>query len=167
MRRRLATLLFLSVLLAPCLTYAQLANPQSATFVSPDHATVIPPGQTNAGQPVLASYQWSMFPATADVSTGVPIAVGPVISKSLAVLQPSPAPANTYKLTFTQMGFTGANAIPVCTTLPCAQYTIVVVAIGPNGTSARGVAAESDPFTAALPVVGPPPASPASVKVGP
>lgn len=153
----------LFVLLATTPLYAQVANPGSATFVEPDQTTVIPPGQTNAGQPVLASYQVSLFNANADVSTGVPLVVGPVINKSLAALQPAPAPANTYKLTFAQMGIT----IPTCNTLPCTQYTLLIVAIGPNGTSAKGVTSESDPFTAQLPTTGPPPAGPASVKVGP
>lgn len=164
MRRLFLTLILLSL---PASVFAQLANPGAVTFVSVDHATTIPAGTTNAGQPTVTSYQASMFPAAADVSTGVPIAVGPVIAKATAALQPAPAPANTYKLTFAQMGFTGANAIPACSVLPCPQYTIVLVAIGPNGTSAKSVASESDAFTATLPVVGPPPAGPTSVKVGP
>lgn len=164
--RRLLCLTLLTLL--PRVALAQVAiGPTSAvTFVSVDHTTVIPPGQVNAGQPLLASYQVSLFAAAADVSTGVPIAVSAVLPKSIAALQPAPAPANTYRLTFSQMGL--LPSIPACTALPCPSYTLLLIAIGTDGkTSARAVASESDPFTAAVPVPTPAPAAPVSVKIAP
>lgn len=152
--------LILACLLAliPAAVLAQVpANPTGLEFTSPDQTTVIPAGQTNAGQPTLGSYQVSIFKAADNPSAGVPVVVGPVVPKAQAALQP----AGTYRLTFAQLGATA----PACTALPCPQYTAVLVAIGPNGTSALAVASESNPFTATLPVQGLPPAAPGNVKV--
>ena len=165
MRRRLLIALFL---LLPTPVFAQVAitPTSSVTFISADHTTIIPAGQVNAGQPLLASYQVSLFAASADPTTGVPLAVSAVLGKAAAVLQPAPAPANTYKLTFAQTGL--LPSIPACTTLPCPQYTLLIIAIGTDGkTSAKGVLSESDPFTAAVPLPNQAPAAPASVKIVP
>jgi hypothetical protein len=151
-------LLFLGVLaLVPRVASAQVANPSAVDFVSTDQNTIIPAGQLNAGQPALASYQGMIFPATADVASGTPVVVGPVVAKTLAVAQPT---ANTYRLTYAQMGLT----VPACTSLPCPQYTVLLLSIGPGGTSARAVAGESDPFTAKVPTNPSPPAGPTNVK---
>lgn len=167
MRRRFLLALFL---LCPAPLYAQVIaiTPNAlGQFVSADHTTLTPAGQTNAGQPVISGYQFSVFPASADVTTGVPISVSTVIPKANVALVPSTTPQQ-YSVTFAAMGFlSGPQAIPACTTLPCPQYTMLVVAIGPNGTSAKAVTAESNPFTAALPVQGPPPAGPTNVTVKP
>lgn len=162
MKRVCSVLLFLGVLLLPRLTYAQVANPTALTFESTDHTATIPAGAVNAGQPAIASYQAMLFPAAADPASGVPTIVGPVIAKTLATTVASTTPQR-YRLTFAQMGIT----TPACSTLPCPQYSMLLVAIGPNGTSARGVAGESDLFTAAVPTPGSPPAGPTSVRVGP
>lgn len=146
--------------LAPVFALAQVVNPATVTFTSTDHNAVIPAGQTNAGQPVVASYQASIFPIAADPASGVAVVTGPVIAKAQATPQ---ATANTYKLTFAQLGV----VTPVCGATPCPQYTLVLVSIGPNGRSALAVASESNPFTAAVPIQGPPPASPVNVVVGP
>lgn len=153
-------LLPLAFLLLPWTAQAQIANPSAVDFVSTDQNTIIPVGQVNAGQPALASYQGMIFAAAADPSSGVPLVVGPVIAKTLAVAQPA---ANTFRLTYTAMGLT----IPPCTTLPCAQFSLLLVAIGPGGTSARGVASESSPFTARVPTPPPAPAGPANLQLVP
>lgn len=140
---------------------AQLANPSAVDFTSGDHTTTIPAGQTNAGQPTLSSYQGMIFKLVDDPQAGVPVSIGPVIAKAAAVARPAAEGANRFRLTFAQMGIT----TPACTALPCPQYSMLIVAVGPNGTSARGVAGESDPFTAAVPVQGPPPAAPVNTKV--
>lgn len=157
--RRLLGLAALVLLLLPRVVQAQIAGPNTVDFTSPDHTTVIPAGQLNAGQPALASYQGMLFKVADDPSSGVPVVVGPVISKTLAALQPS----TKYRLLFSQLGV----AVPVCSTLPCQQYSLLLVAIGPGGSSARGVSAESDPFTAVVPTAPGAPAGPSNVKVGP
>lgn len=157
MKRFLLTLVLLAV---PQLVSAQVANPSAVDFVSTDQNAVIPVGQVGAGQPLLASYQGMLFAVAADPSTGTPLVVGPVIAKTLAVVQPA---ANTYRLTFAQLGVT----IPACANLPCPQFSLVLVSIGPGGISARGVSAESDPFTATVPTQPRAPAGPTTVKVVP
>jgi hypothetical protein len=146
---------------------AQIAlNPATASveFDSPDHTAVVPAGQVNAGQPKLSSYQAILLSAAADAVSGAPLFTGPVIAKS--VVTAGTLPTTPYKLTFAQMGLTVAQ-VPACTTLPCPQYTIVLLAIGPNGTSARGISAESPPFTSLVPAPGTPPAGPTNVVVKP
>jgi hypothetical protein len=103
-----------------------------------------------------------LFKAPDDPTSGVPVLVGPVVLKTAVVAQPASGPSD-YKLTFTQLGILP----PTCTILPCQQYTAVMVSIGPNGTSAKGVAAESLPFTAVLPVAGPVPAGPTNLRLVP
>jgi hypothetical protein len=151
------------VLAWPCAVQAQIANPSTFEFTSPDHTTIIAAGEVGAGQAKLSSYQGMLFNVSDNPASGVPVVVGPVISKTLAALQPAPAPGNTYRLTRTQMGI----VIPTCTTATCPQYTLLLVAIGPGGTSARSVASESDPFTAAVPVPTSAPAGPVNVKALP
>lgn len=134
-------------------------------FASADHSTVIPAGQVGAGSPTIASYQASVFVLSVDVATGTPIVVGPVVAKTVATASGDvDAPL---RLTFAQLGIT---AMPPCTAvLPalCPQYSVVLVSIGPGGTSARGVASESGPFSRAslLPAVAP--VGPSTVNVKP
>lgn len=136
-------------------------------FTSASQAAIIPVGEVGAGGPVLISYQASVFPITADVSTGTPLVVGPVFAKALAVSNPA---ATALRLTFAQMGI--ATGIPACTAvLPatCPVYSVVLIAIGPNNRTLPGLASESDSFTLAAPVLLPttPPVPPSLLKIVP
>lgn len=148
-----------AVLAVPVTVSAQVViSPATAKvdFASVDHTALIPAGFSGEGNPLLVSYQGMVFPGPADPSSGVPLIVGPVIPKT-AVTVGTLAP---FRLTLGQMGLT---AIPPCTVVAptvCPSYSVVIVSLGPGGTSARAVAAESDPFTLAallptLPPVGP------------
>lgn len=132
-------------------------------FFSTDHAAVIPVGQANAGQPAITSYQGILFPSAADPAAGTPAIVGPVIAKALAVANPA---GTALRLTLAQMGIA---ALPACTVVApavCPTFSIVLVAIGPNGTTARSVLAESDSFMRAS-LVSLPPAAPSLLKIVP
>lgn len=140
-----------------------VVNPATAKleFGSDDHNTIIPPGQVGAGGPALVSYQAMVFPASADVSTGVPVWTSPVIPKTVVSTVGTATPA-TYSLTFFQMGITTATLGPcaVVAPNPCPGFTIVLVDIGAGGTTARSVASESDSFSWAaltLPALAAPP----------
>lgn len=169
MKRVLFTL---GVLLAAAAASGQvLINPLVAKvdFLSTDHSAIIPVGQPNAGQPVITSYQASVFPIAADVTTGTPLVVGPVIAKTLAVSNPT---ATALRLTFAQLGIAtvGPTGIPACTVVApavCPQYSVLLVAIGPGGTSLRGIGNASDSFTLAPLQPNPQPAAPSTVKVQP
>jgi hypothetical protein len=153
---------FATLLLRPHLVQAQVANPATVDFDSTDQNAIIPAGSVNAGLPVLTGYQGLIFPTAADpTQSGLAVSTGPVISKALAVAQVA---ANRYRLTFAQLGVT----VPGCTALPCPQFRLLVIPIGPgNKAAASGVSAESDPFTAAVPSPQPAPAAVTNVKVGP
>lgn len=145
-----------------------VVNPLTARaeFLSPDQTAVIPPGQVGAGGPAIASYQAMVFSEPIDVSTGVPVWTSPVIPKS-SVTALGTATPQVYSLTFFQMGITTATLGP-CTAVaptPCPAYTILLVDIGPGGTSARAVTSESDSFSWAALVNPPPAAPPSAVKI--
>jgi hypothetical protein len=142
-----------------------VVNPTTAAvdFFSSDHSAVIPVGQANAGQPVIASYQGMVFPEAADPGAGTPTIVGPVVAKATATA----GNPGLLRLTLAQMGLT---AIPACTVVApatCPQFTVVMVSIGPGGTSARSVTAESDPFMRAALLPSQAPAGPSQLKVVP
>jgi hypothetical protein len=138
---------------------AQVANPSLIQFSSADQTTTIPAGQVNAGQPTLTSYQALLLAAASDATTGPIVQTGGVIPKTAVVA--SGVTNSPYQLPFSALGLT----IPTCTTATCPQYTVVLLAIGPGGISLRGVGAESNPFTAAVPVATAPPAAPGNVIV--
>lgn len=154
-----------SLLVAAAASAQTVVNPTVAAvdFFSADHASVIPAGQANAGQPAIASYQGMIFPSAADPSSGTPTLVGPVIAKTLAVANPA---GTALRLTFAQMGITGVPACTVIAPAVCPSFSVVMVAIGPNGTTARSVTAESDSFMRAA-LVSSPPAAPSLLKVVP
>lgn len=160
----------LSLLASHASSAQVVVNPLTARaeFLSADHTTVIPPGQVGAGGPLVTSYQAMVFSEPIDVSSGLPIWTSPVIPKSSVTAVGTAAP-QVYSLTFFQMGITMAVLGP-CTAVaptPCPAYTIVLVDIGPGGTTARGVTSESDPFSWA-PLVNPPvAAAPLQVKIKP
>ncbi len=164
-------LLTLTFLIALILVFAAAASAQvvvvpataSLDFVSADNVAVIPAGQANAGQPAITSYQASVFPSAADPTAGTPTIVGPVIAKTLAVGNPA---GTALRLTFAQMGITAVPACTVVTPALCPSFSVVLVAIGPNGTTARSVAAESDSFMRAA-LGSSPPAAPSLLKVVP
>lgn len=148
-------------------------------FISQGHNLPVPQGEANAGQPLITGYQAYAFPLASDVTTGVPIATGVIVPKATVVATGATSPCTPgsqtscpiYTLTGAQLGLTigsGPNQIPPCTSATqagCPQFSLVMVAIGPGGVSARGVLAESDPFT--LPALAPttPPVSPSQVKI--
>lgn len=175
MRRTIGFIVGALLLSAPALAQTPvIINPPAATvtFNSPDHTATVPQGQANAGQPLIASYQAMVFLASADVVTATPVVVGPVIAKTLAsVVSPATTPPS-YVLTFPQLGIgtvgSGANQIPPCTAVApatCPVYDVVMVSIGPGGTSARAVAAESNPFTLAALQATQTPAGPVNLVV--
>jgi hypothetical protein len=145
----------LLALLATAAAAQTVINPTRMQFNSPSHTTTL-----SDGTPEVASYQAMIFAQAADVVSGVPIQVGPVVPKSVVtVVTPATNPP-TYQLTLAQTGIT----VPPCTVAQasCPVYTALLLAIGPNGTSARGVASESNPFSAGSTAVVP--AGPANVK---
>lgn len=126
----------------------------AAEFSSPDHAAVL-----SDGTPALTGYQALLLPATADPVGGATLQVGTVTPKTaVAVVNPT-----TYRLTVSQLGI----SIPPCTVAQgaCPAYRMVLLAVGPNGTSARGVASTSNPFAAAS--TASPPAPPGNIHVVP
>jgi hypothetical protein len=151
----LAAVIALLLVAAPGV--AQTANPSSLLFLSPDHTAIIPPGSVGAGLPVIETYQAFLFLASADVVLDAPIVNGAVVSKAFVTVA-----GPDLRITFAQLGLT----LPACTALPCPVYDVLLRATGPGGTSVRGVAAESGPFTAALPALlpAPVPASPSSLR---
>ena len=155
---RLLTVLSCSLVWLPAPAVAQVANPSALIFRSTDHTAVIPAGSVGAGQPAVASYQAFLFSAPDDVTQALPISTGPVLAKATVTTVAGTTPQD-YRLTLAQILPTG---LPACATQPCPQYTLVLVSIGPGGTSARAISAESDSFTAALP-----PPTPAPVPAGP
>jgi len=150
---------------------AQVANvtvdPLTAkvAFASTDHTATIPAGQVGAGSPTIASYQAFVFNLSADVTIGTPILAGGVVAKTLVA--PSGDIDAPFGLTFAQLGITNIPACTVVLPANCPQYSVVLVAIGPGGTSARGVTSESGPFSrpSLLPAVAP--AGPSQVEIKP
>jgi len=138
---------------------AQVVAPTLVQFSSSDQATMIPVGTNNAGQPTLTSYQALLLKASDDAVSGPVVQMGSVVPK--ASVSASGVPLSPFQLSLTQLGLT----IPTCTTLPCQQYSVVLTAIGPNGTSLRGVGSESPSFTAAAPLAGTAPAAPGNLLV--
>jgi len=136
------------VLLVAASASAQVANPSGLLFLSPDHTAVIPVGSVGAGSPVIDTYQGFLFLASDDVVTAAPLVNGAIVPRATAaVVGPD------LRLTLAQLGL----PIPACAALPCPVYDVLMRATGPGGTSVRGVASESGPFTAALPVLLPAP----------
>lgn len=163
MKQLVLALVFLCM--AAAASAQTVLNPTTAAvdFFSADHAAVIPVGQANAGLQAIASYQGMVFPSAADPTAGTPTIVGPVVAKAGATA----GNPGLLRLTFAQLGLT---AIPACTVVApatCPPFSIVLVAIGPNGTSARSVTAESDAFMRAALLPGVAPAAPSQVKVVP
>jgi len=144
--------------------HAQVANPSIVQFDSADHSALIPAGQVGAGTPKITSYQALLLLASSDAVAGPVVAAGAVLPKASVVASPIATPPNpAYQATMSQLGIT----LPACTTLPCTQYSIVLTALGPGGTSLRGVASESAPFTATVPAATSLPAAPTNVVVKP
>jgi hypothetical protein len=142
----------------------QVANPTILQFDSPDHTAVVPVGQVGAGSSKVTGYQALLLLASSDAVTGPVVAAGLVLAKLNVGTSPIVTPPNPiYQVTLAQLGIT----IPLCTTLPCAQYSIVLTALGPGGTSLRGVSSESGPFTSAVPLPTSLPAAPTNVQVKP
>jgi hypothetical protein len=148
-------------------------NPATATmeFGYADFNTVLPPNDVLAGQPMTIGFQTIVFPAAADVGTGVPIATGAVIPKSVVTVANASTTPPTYRATFAQAGLvigTGPNQIPPCTVVApatCPAYTALLLAIGPNNrASPKAVLSESNPFMLAALVVTQP-APPTNVVV--
>lgn len=128
-------------------------------FTSASHAAVIPAGQVNAGQPVVASYQAMVFPVG---SSGSATITGPVIAKTLVTT----GTAGPFRLTFAQLGITN---IPPCTVVApatCPQYFLILAAIGPGGRT-ESLAADSDLFGLAPLQPNQPAAAPSVIKVLP
>lgn len=159
----LLALIFLSLAAAASAQTVVVPATAKVDFLSADNIAIIPAGQLNAGQPVVTSYQGSVFLLADDVVTGTPLIVGPVVPKALVTSTPT-----SLRLTFVQLGIT---AIPACTVVApavCPVYDVLLVAIGPNGTSAKAVVSESDSFTLApLVLPSPPPAGPSTVRIAP
>lgn len=137
-----------------------------AEWIQPDFSATLPVDDANAGQPNVTGFQFALFRVEQDVSTaGIqPVAVGPIVPKSNATIVPGVSPP-TVRMLFSRTGVT----IPPCTAVApatCPVYTMVVVAVGPNGATPWQVASESDPFTLAPRVLTQTKAAaPTSVKV--
>jgi hypothetical protein len=140
-------------------------------LAGPVHAqTVIDPATarmefTESDPTSVTSYQAIVLPTSADAVTGVPALTGPMVPIGGIIISPTAPPSPvTYSVTFAQMGIT-TTTLPCTAVAPavCPSYSIVLLAIGPNGISARSISAESDAF-ALTPLTMPPTAPSTPVK---
>jgi len=140
----------------------QVTGASSVQFDSADHTALVPVGEVGAGTPKVTGYQALLLLASSDAVSGPVIATGTVLPKASVILSPVATPPNPmFQATVGQLGIT----IPPCISLPCPQYSLILTAVGPGGTSSRGAASESSPFTASVPVPTSPPAAPLRVVV--
>ena len=150
------SLILLAVLLAPAIVNAQttLITTGAVEFQSADHNTIL-----TDGTPALTGYQGLLIGAATDPVTGTTLQVGMLVPKTTAAV----VNTITWRLTIPQLGVT----VPACTTAQanCPAYRVVLLSIGPNGTSPRVVGATSGPFAATTTAA--PPASPTNVRVVP
>lgn len=129
---------------------AQVLDPSKLLFNSTDHTTTL-----TDGSPAITAYQALLLGATTDPVTGTALQIGTIVPKAQVTIMAGVVPPE-YTLTLTQLGLT----VPVCTVpqASCPLYKATLLAIGPNGTSVRGVASTSGPFgarSAAAPPAGP------------
>lgn len=122
-------------------------------FTSADHAAVL-----SDGTPAVTGYQGIFLSSVVDPVSGPTLQVGNVVPKTTVTAGTG---TGVWRLTFGQLGIT----VPPCTVAQtnCPAYRLVLLSIGPNGSSVRAVTSASAPFSPATTAA--PPAGPTNVRV--